>query len=140
MPIAEISVLINVSGSIGLGRTILAVLFTAMLGAYLVKQQGFSTISRLQSELNKGHMPAMEMAEGIALLLAGAVLITPGFITDAIGFALLTPPLRQGLIRWVFKQGLVKTNVQGGFAQQAPEQGNSERDSQVIEGEYQSRD
>jgi len=103
VPIAEISLLIRVGGAIGPLNTIAFVIFTAVLGAYLVRQQGFATLAKLQEETNAGRMPAMQIAEGVALLFAGAVLLTPGFITDALGFSLLIPPVRQAIIAWAIK-------------------------------------
>ncbi len=139
VPIAEISLLINVGGEIGLFNTIAIVIATAVLGAYLVRQQGFATLTNLQREANAGRMPAMQLAEGVALLFAGAVLLTPGFITDALGFALLTPPLRRGIIAWLAKQGFAK--VQSGFSATHTSTSHSSsssaqrNDSQIIEGE-----
>ena len=101
MPIAEIAVLISVGGEIGLGSTILLVIATAVLGAWLVRNQGFQTLQKLRGEIEQGRLPAMELAEGFAILVAGALLLTPGFITDTIGFICLTPPLRKTFIRWV---------------------------------------
>ena len=100
VPIIEISLFLKVGGAIGVPSTILFVIFTAVLGAYLVRQQGFATLNKVQQETNAGRVPAMPMAEGLALLFAGAVLLTPGFMTDALGFALLVPPIRQAFIRW----------------------------------------
>jgi len=131
VPVAEISLLINVGKAIGGLYTILFVIFTAILGAYLVKAQGVATLNNLQQEMNAGRVPAMQIAEGVALLFAGAVLLTPGFITDAVGFSLLIPPIRQTLIKWVMKQGIIKTQT-AGF--QTSKQ--STKDSNVIEGEY----
>lgn len=132
VPIAEISLLINVGKAIGGINTIIFVIFTAVLGAYLVKAQGTSTLNALQNEMNAGQIPAMKIAEGVALLFAGAVLLTPGFITDAIGFSLLMPVVRQALIKWVMTKGIIKTQTATGFSK--PQQNNS--DSNVIEGEY----
>ena len=98
VPIAEISLLIKVGGAIGGFNTILFVILTAVLGAYLVRQQGFATITKLQQETQAGRIPALQIAEGVALLFAGAVLLTPGFITDAIGFTLLIPFTRRIVI------------------------------------------
>ena len=144
VPIIEISLLINVGRSIGGLNTIAFVIFTAVLGAYLVKQQGIATVQNVQNELNSGRIPAMQMAEGVALLFAGAVLLTPGVMTDAIGFALLTPPLRRGLIRWVQAKGLIKTSgggFTGGFNHSSRfKSNNSMDDSNIIEGEYRDSD
>ena len=132
VPIAEITVLIRVGSAIGVPYTIVFVIFTAVLGAYLVRQQGFATLNKLQQETNAGRVPAMQIAEGVALLFAGAVLMTPGFITDAIGFALLIPQIRQALIAFAGRH-FVSANVATGYGTH-PSQQRSHND--VIEGEY----
>ena len=141
VPVIEIALLIKVGSAIGVGTTILVVIFTAILGAYLVRQQGFATLTSVQQEMNTGRVPAMQMAEGIALLFAGAVLLTPGFVTDAIGFSLLTPPIRRAVIAWFAKKGMFKmqTAQAGPFTQNE----NTPRKSSgatVIEGEYSERE
>ena len=139
VPIIEISLLLRVGAAIGVFNTIGFVIFTAVLGAYLVRQQGFATLNKVQQETNAGRVPAMPMAEGLALFFAGAVLLTPGFMTDAIGFALLVPPLRQGFIRWVansFFKGRVHT--QFGASTSPINPGSTKPDTSrggVIEGE-----
>lgn len=138
VPVIEISLLIRVGGSIGGFNTILIVILTAVLGAYLVRQQGFETLRNVQQKTNQGAIPAMEMAEGVALLFAGAVLLTPGFITDAIGFALLTPMIRRNLIAWFAKQGIMRANnMQGGFGAQFDyrNQPGDQQSNTIIEGE-----
>ena len=109
VPILEISFLLKVSAAIGGFKTILFVIFTAVLGAYLVKQQGIATLTSFQQEANAGRIPAQQMLEGIALLFAGAVLMTPGFVTDAIGFALLVPSVRRWVIAYALKSGRIVT-------------------------------
>lgn len=134
VPVAEISLLINVGKAIGGLNTIVFVIFTAVLGAYLVKAQGIATLNNLQNEMNAGRVPAMQMAEGVALLFAGAVLLTPGFITDALGFSLLIPPIRQAIIAWVMKKGIIKAQTTTtGFNQPRPKTNDG---GNVIEGEY----
>ncbi len=139
VPIVEITLLIKVGSAIGVGTTILVVIFTAVLGAYLVKQQGFATLHAVQKEMNEGRVPALQMAEGIALLLAGAVLLTPGFMTDAFGFALLTPVIRKSLINWFISRSNfnVQTANMGSSSQtnQTPNNNGS-----VIEGECSERE
>ncbi|MDD9822809.1 MAG: FxsA family protein [Gammaproteobacteria bacterium] len=98
VPLAEIYLLISVGGAIGVGWTIALVVFTALAGAALVRAQGFATLARARAQLARGQPPALEMLEGLLLFAAGALLLTPGFFTDAVGFALLLPPLRRGLI------------------------------------------
>lgn len=134
VPVVEISLLINVGKAIGGFNTIAFVIFTAVLGAYLVKQQGLATLQRVQQETNAGRVPALQMAEGVLLLFAGAVLLTPGFMTDMLGFALLVPFVRQSIIRWALGKGIVRAQSAGfGQTQQ------SSRPSDVIEGEYRER-
>lgn len=133
--VAEISLLIRVGGSIGPLNTILFVIFTAALGAYLVRQQGFATLSKLQEESNAGRLPAMQIAEGVALLFAGAVLLTPGFITDALGFSLLVPQIRQTLIGWLIKKG-VSGSAHFGYTQGTSNPPGPHIRPDVIEGEY----
>jgi UPF0716 protein FxsA len=109
VPLVEIYLLIKIGGVIGAPWTIFLVVFTAVLGAVLVRSQGFSTIGRIQTSLAAGELPAMELLEGVFLLVAGALLLTPGFFTDAVGFACLTPPLRRRLIRYALERGLIHT-------------------------------
>ena len=132
VPVAEISLLINVGKAVGGLNTIIFVIFTAVVGAYLVKAQGISTLNSLQNEMNAGQLPAMKIAEGVALLFAGAVLLTPGFITDAVGFSLLIPNVRQAIIKWAMKKGVVKTQATSGFNTSRK----TSSESNVIEGEY----
>ncbi len=112
IPIIEIYVLITVGSAIGAVTTISLILFTALLGAVLVRAQGFATFARVQGQLAKGEVPAIEIIEGLFLLVAGALLLTPGFVTDAIGFVCLTPPLRRAIIRRMLAAGVWKGKVQ----------------------------
>ncbi len=142
----EISLLLKVSDVIGGLRTILFVIFTAVLGAYLVKQQGIATLAKFQQEAQAGRIPAQQMLEGIALLFAGAVLLTPGFVTDAIGFLLLIPLTRRLIIAYLIENGKGMSGFQAGAAHFGGVDGggdpyshsNANRQSggNVIEGEY----
>lgn len=140
VPVAEISLLIRVGGAIGPLNTIVFVIFTAVLGAYLVRQQGFATLAKLQEETNAGRLPAMQIAEGVALLFAGAVLLTPGFITDALGFSLLVPQIRRGIIAWFIKRGIkgqtAFTYSSTSQPAETPGNANPSTNPDVIEGEY----
>ncbi|MBL4674211.1 MAG: FxsA family protein [Arenicella sp.] len=135
VPVAEISVLIRVGGAIGTFNTIAFVIFTAVLGAYLVRQQGLATLAKLQQETSAGRVPAMQIAEGVALLFAGAVLMTPGFITDAIGFSILIPPVRQALIAWAAKN-FIKGNGSAVYGSSNSSVNPHVEQGDVIEGEY----
>lgn len=94
VPIAEIALFIQAGELIGLWWTLATVIVTAFIGTALVRQQGMNAWIRTQSALQENRMPLEEVFTGICLLLAGALLLTPGFLTDAIGFCLLIPPLR----------------------------------------------
>jgi len=98
VPIIEIALLIQVGGVIGLGWTIFLVVLTAVIGVSLLKHQGLSTLNRAQLKLEHNELPAREILEGMGLVVAGALLLTPGFFTDAVGFVLLFPPTRIWLV------------------------------------------
>ena len=125
VPIAEMYLLITVGGVIGPLATIAAVMATAVIGVALLRRQGLSTLARAQSRLQTGELPAEEMLEGVGLALAGAFLLTPGFITDTAGFVLLVPSLRRALIKPLAASFVV--------VGPAPDKPPSE---QVIEGEF----
>ena len=132
VPIAEMYVLIKVGGEIGAFNTVGLVVLTAIIGVALMRSQGLSTFNNIQSAMNQGKIPAMELAEGAAILLAGAFLLTPGFITDTFGFLCLTPPVRRGLIRYLIAQRLHVYSMRGAkFHSSRTERssGNSESES-----------
>ncbi len=112
--LTEVVVLSQVSDLIGWGWTILGVMATAMLGSALLKHQGFDTWMRINERLQKGEMPGAELIEGVLLLIGGALLITPGFITDGIGFMFLLPVTRKGLARWAMARGVMEAMAQRG--------------------------
>ncbi len=91
VPIVEIYLLLEVGGLIGAFPTIILVVLTAVIGAGLLRQQGLSTLARLQQNMGQGKIPAQEMIEGVLLAVGGALLMTPGFVTDTMGFLCLLP-------------------------------------------------
>lgn len=99
VPLIEIALFIQVGGIIGLGWTLLTVVLTAVAGTILLRMQGVDTLRRLQETVNKGGDPRGPLAHGALILVAGIVLLTPGFFTDAIGFLLLMPPVRALVVR-----------------------------------------
>ncbi len=115
LPIIEIALLLKVGAAFGVFNTLAFVIFTAVLGAYLVRQQGVSTLAKVRAETEAGRLPATEMAEGVLLLIAGAVLLTPGFVTDAMGFALLVPQVRRVVIRAVARHSVRAGSGANGF-------------------------
>lgn len=99
MPVAEITLLIKVGQQIGALYTAALVVLTAIVGSFMLRQQGLSTLFRAQERMNSGQIPLQEMLEGIFLAVGGALLITPGFITDVFGFLCLLPVTRKALVR-----------------------------------------
>ena len=94
VPILELYLFITIGKAIGPVVTVLIVLATAVLGAYLAKREGLSVMARMQSSSAQGRIPHQEVIDGVLILFAGALLLTPGFLTDAFGFSLLFPPSR----------------------------------------------
>jgi UPF0716 protein FxsA len=129
VPLIEIYFLIQIGEEIGAGWTIFLVVATAVIGAGLLRMQGLSTMQRAQESLTQGQLPALTMLEGVALLVSGGLLLTPGFFTDVIGFLLLVPPIRQVLIKRLIAKG--KFSMEGGSF--APSQDQDK--SNIIEGE-----
>lgn len=99
IPIIEITLLINVGQAIGAWYTVGLVLLSAFIGVNMLRQQGLSTLMRARSRMDSGEIPAQEMVEGLILAVGGALLITPGFVTDFFGFCCLIPLIRQGFVR-----------------------------------------
>ena len=137
MPILEMWLLLEVGGVIGALSTIGLVLLTAAVGFALLRQQGFDTLKRGNWKMQQGQMPAQEMAEGLILAVSGALLLTPGFITDVIGFAGLTPMVRY----WMFRKLMAKATVAGarGGIYEHHQPGEPEQ-SNTIEGSYRRED
>ncbi|MEH6576397.1 MAG: FxsA family protein [Amphritea sp.] len=98
IPIIEITLLINVGQAIGAWYTVGLVLLSAFIGVNMLRYQGFSTLARAQRRMDSGQIPGREMVEGIVLAVGGALLITPGFVTDVIGFLCLIPYTRQRFV------------------------------------------
>lgn len=93
--VAKLLVLAAVEDRIGLGPTLGIILFTGILGAWLVRSQGFGVFARARLQMSQGSFPGRELAHGALVLVGGTLLLTPGFITDALGFALMVPAVRE---------------------------------------------
>lgn len=128
VPFAEIYLLLAVGGIIGAFPTIVLVVFTAVLGTWLLRQQGFATFRRFQESLARGEIPAYEMIEGPLILVGGALLLTPGFITDIVGLACLIPATRKKIAQYVIEHHLIQPIA--GFSQATANKEN------VLEGEF----
>ncbi len=157
IPILEIYLLIKVAGIINWLPTIALVVLTAVIGASLLRSQGSQTYLRFNQALSEGRVPANEILEGVALLVGGALLLTPGFFTDLIGFICLLPFTRRPIATFIVNRfnplsgamsGSMGSVKMGGFGQapsgtspngkQGSDQANS-RQGNVFEGEVTHR-
>lgn len=99
VPLLEIAVFVAVGGEIGLWPTLGAVIATALAGSVLLRVQGLSTLYRAREHLERGELPVRELFDGVCLVFAGALLLTPGFVTDGVGLLLFLPPFRAAIRR-----------------------------------------
>ena len=140
IPILEVYFLIKVSNIIDIFPTIILVILTAVIGAGLLRQEGVSILARLQQNIGQGKLPAQELIEGVMLAVGGALLITPGFITDTIGFLCLIPFTRKFIAKNIMKRSVDKFNAgvnaqMGGFTYESST-GRTPNDPNIVEGEY----
>lgn len=131
IPLAEIAVFVSVGEEIGLINTLVFALFTAILGGAIVRYQGLKTLSEAKRQFASGAIPTQAMFDGVCLIASGATLITPGFITDTIGFLLLIPFVRRFLEKMLKKH----TNL---FPKQERRRGR--RADDFIDGEFETLD
>jgi len=148
VPLAEIALLVKVGQHIGLLWTILIVILTAVIGTTLLRQQGFGVFARASEALAAGKMPVETVIEGLFLLIAGTFLLTPGLLTDTVGFLLLVPPVRIRIAKWALQKMLKSGAVHvAGFGMRgasrpagADERGGMSQpprgDGPVIDGEF----
>ncbi|MEZ9659126.1 MULTISPECIES: FxsA family protein [unclassified Vibrio] len=154
VPIIEIGLFIQVGGFLGLWPTIALVLITAFVGASLVRSQGIQTLMSVQGRLQQGEMPAQQILEGVMLAVAGVLLLTPGFMTDALGMLVLLPAPRAMIAKKMMEK-MVVTNMSGGFHAggqagfgQSPfgqdpfnrDPSDQSKDGNTFEGEFENKD
>ncbi len=134
VPLIEITLFIQIGGTIGLGWTLAVVILTAVLGTWLVRAQGIMALSKLQSSFSDLRDPTEPLVHGAMILFAGALLLTPGFFTDAVGFSLLIPQFRQA----AFNAIRSRVKMSGFSTSQAGHTGPTVRPSRddVIDAEY----
>jgi UPF0716 protein FxsA len=106
VPIIEIALFIQAGQLIGVLPTIALTIGTAIAGSFLMRVQGFKALNRFTEAAAKGEMPVTPVIDGIGILMAGVLLLTPGLLTDALGLLLFIPPVRRGVMRWVFRNAL----------------------------------
>ena len=109
VPIVEIALFLQVGSYIGVPATLALIILTAIAGTILVRSQGIDVIRKLQESANRGEMPVAALIQGLFVLIAGVLLLTPGFATDTLGFALLIPPVREAMAERIWK--LIEPNV-----------------------------
>ncbi len=135
VPLIEIALFIQIGGVIGLGWTLLIVVATAILGATMVRNQGALAMNDVRQSFNEMRDPGEPLAHGAMILFAGALLLTPGFFTDALGFSLLVPPIR----RAVFQYARTRVRVQS-FSTHSGPQARHPAQSDTIDGQYEDLD
>ncbi|MGH1330084.1 MAG: FxsA family protein [Paracoccaceae bacterium] len=128
VPMIEIALFVQIGGAIGLRWTLATVLITAVIGTYMVRTQGALALGQLRQSMNEVSDPSQPLANGAMILFSGALLLTPGFFTDAVGFLLLIPGVRTALFSAIGARMKVST-----FSSAAQQQ---RRDPGVIDGEW----
>ena len=104
VPLLELMILIELGGSFGLAPTIGVVILTGAIGAWAARTQGFYVISRINDEMGQGRLPAVQLVDGAMVLVGGVLLITPGLLTDLVGFSLMVPAIRAVIRQWLMKK------------------------------------
>ncbi|WP_294614087.1 FxsA family protein [uncultured Roseovarius sp.] len=134
VPLIEIALFIQLGGAIGLWPTLAVVVGTAMLGSWLIRRQGAIAMSNLRKSFSDLDDPSEPLVHGAMILFAGALLLTPGFFTDAIGFSLLVPGVRSAVFNFIRARITVERFEMGG---QGPRDPRRPPHPDIIEGEYQ---
>jgi UPF0716 protein FxsA len=141
VPIAEIALFIEIGGLIGTWWTVATIFATAVIGTALVRWQGLQAMARAREAANRNELPVDAVIAGVCILVAGALLLTPGFLTDALGFALLIPPLRAALAKAAVarmkRSGRFHVRTEGFGAGGRPPPGGR---GPVIDGEFEEVD
>lgn len=136
VPLIEIALFIQVGGLIGLWPTLAIVILTAILGTWLVRTQGLKALGDLQGAFSRLEDPGTPLAHGAMILLSGALLLTPGFFTDAVGFALLSPPIRVWLMKYLSRRVTVARFQMGSGPPPSPSHPHPTADADVIDGDF----
>ena len=131
VPLIEIALFIQVGGAIGLGWTLAIVVITAIIGTMMVRAQGALAMNQLRTAFGQMQDPSEALANGAMILFSGALLLTPGFFTDAVGFALLIPAVRLAVFKWAKARVHVTSFNAQGFDQRT-----RPRDPNVIDWQY----
>ncbi|MCV6596684.1 MAG: FxsA family protein [Mangrovicoccus sp.] len=141
VPLIEIALFVQVGGLLGLWPTLLIVVLTAIFGTVLVRSQGMQTLGNLQRSMETGKDPSRDLAHGVMILFSGFLLLTPGFFTDAVGFALLVPGIRDAIFARLASQIAARGSMHMQFGQAPGASAHGRPQSQssgqtVIDGEF----
>ncbi len=140
IPLIEIGLFIQIGGAIGLFPTLGIVVLTAILGTWLVRNQGALAMGDLRRSFSELNDPTEPLAHGAMILFSGALLLTPGFFTDAVGFALLMPPVRIAIMKYARKRIKMQSFSMGaqmhGAAQPGPFESPTQGQDDVIDGDF----
>lgn len=129
VPLIEVALFIEIGGMIGVWPTITIAILTAILGSFLLRHQGFAAMRDVQSRLAAGVNPGRVLADGAMIMLAGVLLLTPGFLTDAVGLLLLIPPVRG----WIFRRMAARFTIRSVDIRQGP---GARGPGHTVEGEF----
>ena len=139
MPIVEVATFIEVGGRLGLWPTIGLVILTAAVGSWIIRLQGLGLLATVQRQMAEGALPVFEVFSGVCLLVGGALLLTPGFVTDGLGFLLLWPTFRR-LVYGRFRDRIDVRSATMGTPSGRREDRRGRKPGEVIEGEFEEVD
>lgn len=146
VPVLELALLIKIGQRIGVWATVALVMATAFAGILIISQQSFTVLRKTLEAASEGRPPVMPVMDGLFLMLAGALLLTPGLITDALALLLLVPPIRRVIARWSIGHLVVHARDLGADDDPAPARAETARprqgsqDGPIIEGEFERLD
>lgn len=134
VPLLELFVIVQVAGGLGVGQTILLLLVVSVVGAWMVRRSGLGVLKQIRTRLERGELPGNELVDGVLILVAGALMLTPGFLTDAVGLLLLIPPTRIA-VRSVLMRRYSKRITVAGWPGESGRPGGHRRSGPTLDAE-----
>lgn len=134
VPLLELFVIVQVAGGLGVGQTILLLLVVSVVGAWMVRRSGLGVLKQIRTRLERGELPGNELVDGVLILVAGALMLTPGFLTDAVGLLLLFPPTRIA-VRSVLMRRYSKRITVAGWPGESGRPGGHRRSGPTLDAE-----
>lgn len=132
IPLAEIAAFVVIGGQIGVWATLGMVFLTAIIGSFLLRWQGIGLFNRINAEMRSNRIPGRDLVHGVMILVAGILLLTPGFVTDSLGFLLFVPAVRD-LVWRLLKDRIVVQTMSAGFQTRRPDAGGNARPDGVVD-------